>query len=216
MSAPDWAETLRYLGYSGQDISPDLEARIRAAMDECAGIAAPRKVWREFGYSENGEVLGASLVLPGDDIKRRLKGCERVVIMAATLGVSVDAAISRYETTDLSYCVLLDAAATSMIEAACDEMEAEISARAGAFLGERYSPGYGDMPIEIQPRVLAALEAGKKIGLMCTPSFIMTPRKSVTAILGVSKNKRPRGDKCSNCSMRDACRSSCLRVSASC
>lgn len=58
--------------------------------------------------------------------------------------------------------------------------------RAGRYLTGRYSPGYGDWPITVQPLVAAALDTARRAGLCVTDSNLMTPRKSVTALLGVS------------------------------
>ena len=70
----------------------------------------------------------------------------------------------------------------------------------------RFSPGYGDLPIEIQGEFLQVLDAPKRIGLYATANNILTPRKSVTAVIGLSENKISKGRRgCVICSMKDAC-----------
>ena len=51
----------------------------------------------------------------------------------------------------------------------------------------RYSPGYGDFAIDNGAEILNVLDAYKKIGLSITENSIMLPRKSVTALIGLSK-----------------------------
>lgn len=50
----------------------------------------------------------------------------------------------------------------------------------------RFSPGYGDLPINMQKDIFAALDCPRKIGLSLNESLLMSPSKSVTAIIGVS------------------------------
>ena len=71
----------------------------------------------------------------------------------------------------------------------------------------RFSPGYGDYPIELQKDFLRILDAQRKIGLTVNDNFMLVPTKSVTAVLGLSKNpieQKKRG--CAVCNMRDKCK----------
>jgi len=52
----------------------------------------------------------------------------------------------------------------------------------------RFSPGYGDMGIENQTKVLKVLSADKTLGITLNSSYFMTPIKSITAIMGVIEN----------------------------
>ena len=70
----------------------------------------------------------------------------------------------------------------------------------------RFSPGYGDYPIELQKSFLHILDAPRKIGLTANDSFLLTPVKSVTAIIGLSENpieRKKRG--CAICNMNQSC-----------
>ena len=74
------------------------------------------------------------------------------------------------------------------------------------YLTDRFSPGYGDLPISLQDSFLRLVDAQKQIGLTVTTTHILTPRKSVTAIIGLAnqpQNKRFRG--CAYCSMFETC-----------
>ena len=77
-------------------------------------------------------------------------------------------------------------------------------------LNRRFSPGYGDLPIETQAKFLAVTDATKRVGINLSDSFLMIPRKSVTAIIGLftdGKLARPRRKKiaCGDCSMKKNC-----------
>ena len=71
---------------------------------------------------------------------------------------------------------------------------------------DRYSPGYGDLPLTLQPRLLALLDAERKIGLTLTDTCLMTPRKSVTALFGLSSHPQVRhASGCQSCSLKETC-----------
>ena len=70
------------------------------------------------------------------------------------------------------------------IEALCDAFCKDLSMEYGA-LTPRFSPGYGDLPLDIQRSVFRFLEPEIKIGLTLSESLIMCPSKSVTAFVGI-------------------------------
>ena len=107
----------------------------------------------------------------------------------------------------MAKAVIYDALGSALVETGCDEAERDISARfPNQFLTDRFSPGYGDLPLELQPRLCAALDAGRRLGLTVSQSLLMNPVKSVTAVIGLSDSPRPariRG--CAYCNLRDTC-----------
>lgn len=201
LEAPDRAEVLRYLG--GADAQPD--ERLNALLDSCEKellqIAEPKYLYRMI------ELPCADLI-SGDDIKAHLRGCDRAVLLCATLGAEVDRTLRVTQLRDMSRAVVLDSMANAAIEQVCDKAERLIAARLpDCYLTFRYSPGYGDYPITMQKKFLEALDAPRKIGLSRNASDLLTPSKSVTAIIGVSKEpveRRRRG--CAVCSLRETCR----------
>ena len=80
------------------------------------------------------------------------------------------------------------------------------AAEQGLFLTGRFSPGYGDWPISLQPLLAETLDTARQIGLYVTDTYLMTPRKSVTALLGVSDHP-VRGELagCGHCVLRARC-----------
>ena len=194
-------ELLRYLGYRGQDMTDELEVRINEVATRCDDVARPMAVWRSFPPE--------SLRLPGDDIARHLAGAIEVVLMAVTLGHGVDRELRRLSMTDALEQVIFDAAATAAVERLADATEARIRAEAaerGLFCSWRFSPGYGDLPLDVQPEVLARLNAARRLGITCTPSNLMVPTKSVTAIVGVHEVPQEGvTDACDICALRAGC-----------
>lgn len=214
MTAPriDKAEVLRYLGHRGQGYGPALDAVIDGAIAECHAGARPRHVWRLFELERTPEgirLAGTDFVLPGGDIAAHLEGAQRCGLLAATLGAEVEARLRALSRTDMTAALALDAAATACIEAYCDDACAALAGEAaalGLYAGPRFSPGYGDLPLAIQPGLLRLLDAERRIGLTCTDSRILLPRKSVTAVAGLFEGPVPeRGPACAGCNLRERC-----------
>jgi len=129
----------------------------------------------------------------GFSIEKHLEGCHQVILMAATLGAEVDALLRKMQVSDMAMAVIIDAGASVMVEQICDAFQKEIEkeirhADQGAVLHftSRFSPGYGDYPVNEQRRILQYMEAQKKIGLHVTRDSLMIPRKSVTALIGAA------------------------------
>ena len=146
----------------------------------------------------------------GKDIARHLAGCGEVVLLAVTLGPDSRALrIRRAGVGDVAAGAASDALASALTEQAADQAEAslrEMAAAEGVYLTGRYSPGYGDWPIGVQPRIAALLDTARRIGLCVTDTCLMLPRKSVTAALGVSREPVT-GYRagCAHCQLRDKC-----------
>jgi cobalamin-dependent methionine synthase I len=141
-------------------------------------VITPRCVWKKFDVGRDA--------LRGSDIKTHLEGCDKIIILAATLGLQVDELIRQTEAADMAGAVVLDALASAAIEQVCDLAEADIRAEHSEITA-RFSPGYGDFPLEVQSELLGLLNAKKKIGLYVNKSNLLIPRKSVTAVIGVKK-----------------------------
>ena len=165
--------------------------------------ACPRVVSAEFNCAD----LGA--LWQGEDIRRHLSGCEKCVWICLTLGGQVDRMLRAAGVSDMWQCTLLDAAASCLIEQCADEAEEELRAAyhgRGLFLTKRFSPGYGDFPISVQPEVLRLTNAEKRIGLTVTESCILVPRKSITAVCGVSSVPAEGAlAGCEHCALRETC-----------
>ena len=147
------------------------------------------------------------MTIRSENLSRNLKGCGRVYLMAATLGVAADRLIARASAVRMSDAVLYQAAAAAMIETCCDEVNDAIrqeAERDGLYCRPRFSPGYGDFDISHQRDLSRLLDTPRKIGLTVTESCLLAPIKSVTAVIGLSHTPQPchrRG--CEECGKTD-------------
>lgn len=201
-------EALRYLGVKGQ---PDdaLRGRLEALAAELRERVMPRHVLRVFDLrrEDGATLLGDDVRLQGERTGRMLAECERAVLMVCTLGAGFDAWMRTAQARDMAQAVLLDALGSAWVERGCDAAERELAARMpGMYLTDRFSPGYGDLPLGVQPEILVATDALRRLGVQATESFLMNPQKTVTAIIGIAEKPQPaRVRGCAHCSMREAC-----------
>lgn len=184
-------ETLRYLGYKNQAADPAVMELIEGSWDDLERAASPKSFYREYGLTVNGEHIDAGVFQTDSrSLARNLKGCERVILLAASLGASVDVLIQRYSKLQMSRAVVLQAAAAASLEDYCDAVNEKLKEdylKKGLYLRPRFSPGYGDFSLECQKAILQSLEAAKRVGVTLTDSLLMAPSKSVTAVIGVSR-----------------------------
>ena len=199
-------EILKYLGFRGQELTEEIAAQIRRCSDEVLAAATPRLTYR-LAPLDNGAVLGVTFA--GNDIPRMLEPCEEVVLFGATLGPGVERLMMRYEVTNAADSVIMDACASTAIENICNNFESDMRRAVeaeGRYLTDRFSPGYGDLPIAEQPKFFALLDMTRRIGVSLTPTTIMVPRKSVTAIMGIARTPQPhRPPDCEHCLMFRTC-----------
>ncbi len=195
--ALDISEALRYLGVTG-DPDDDLSAQLAGLARELEERVTPRFRWTLANVSD--------LALPGQTAARMLADCRQAAVLICTLGAAFDLWMRREQQRDMTRAALLDALGSVYVEAACDAAEREILARfPGMYLTDRFSPGYGDLPLTVQPTLMALAGAGH-IGVTLTESLLMNPQKSVTTLIGIADKPQPariRG--CRFCAMKDHC-----------
>ncbi|MCI9243361.1 MAG: methionine synthase [Lawsonibacter sp.] len=202
-------EVLRYMGCPPEKADQALRGQVESCTRELLGAVRPRWSWRavEISFEAGGVRLENGLLLPGEDLKAHLSGCGRAAIFCATLGAEADALIRRAERLDMGRALTLDCCASAAVEEACGQIEGELQGKfPGCSFPFRYSPGYGDLPLEVQGPLLDLLDAPRRAGLCATASHLLTPRKSVTAILGVAEGEiEQKKRSCLGCPAQGSC-----------
>ena len=158
---------------------------------------------------ENGmpSPVGGQLVLPGRTAAVMLRSCSHAALLVCTLGTTFDALARQVQARNFADALLLDGFGGAYVEAGCNAAEREIAAKLpGKYLTDRFSPGYGDLPLDVQSPLLALTDAPRRLGVTLSESNLMNPLKSVTAVIGLSdtpQQARIRG--CDYCAMRTRC-----------
>lgn len=184
-------EAIRYLGYGKNTADERTRILIENAFSDLEKASGPKSICRVFAVkqTEDGIVKIENMEIASRSLFRNLKGCTKVVLFGATLGSGVDQLLRRTSLTDMSRAVIQQACAAALLEEYCDERQLEIGRdleKEGLYLRPRFSPGYGDFDIHYQEPVMRMLDCAKTIGLSMTDSYMMTPTKSVTAVIGAS------------------------------
>lgn len=187
-------EAVRYLGYGKHAVDMQTRTMIADAFESLRVVAGRKCVYRIFCLEQADEagVCFGGLRVESRSLGKNLKGCDRVVLFGATLGTETDMLIRRASLTDMAQAVVLQACAAALLEEYCDECQEKIAGeleREGRYVRPRFSPGYGDFSIEYQAEIMQMLDCAKKIGLTMTSGFMMTPTKSVTALIGAGTTK---------------------------
>ncbi len=186
-------EILRYLGYGTKEADTTINQLIEECIIELEKNISPKIIIKVFpiALKENNQIDFGFMQTQSKSLSKNLKDCEQIILFVATLGMNIDKLIVKYSKFQMSKVVVIQAVATAMLEQYCNdycEILKKEWKKQGFYLRPRFSPGYGDFSLECQKPILEVLEASKQIGIYLTDSLLMTPSKSITAVIGVSKN----------------------------
>ncbi|MBQ7376712.1 MAG: Vitamin B12 dependent methionine synthase activation subunit [Clostridia bacterium] len=186
----DEKEILRYAGVRGD--GAELLPLLRECLDEIKGKLVYKVCYCETDASADGGTVSlGGLTVKSNDLSRTLSGCHGAILFAATVGIAVDRLILRYTSLSPTKALFFQAIGAERIESLCDAFVAQMEqekAKACCLLRSRFSAGYGDLPLSVQSDLFALLDPARHIGVTLNESLLMTPTKSVTAIVGYYKN----------------------------
>ncbi len=191
LSAPPISrkEVLRYAGALSET------AEISTLLDECIAEAEGKfsynVCYKELSVCECDGALDLGFCkVSSHALSKNLSGCKKIILFAATVGVEIDRLIARASAISPAKAAIFQALGSERVEALCDAFNDEIrkeAATRGYSTHPRVSAGYGDIPLEMQRDIFRALECTKKIGISLGESLLMSPSKSVTAIIGLQE-----------------------------
>jgi hypothetical protein len=182
-------EILRYMSSLGG------ENELHQIINECLNEVRDKLTYKTCYVVLPIDVCENKVILPCGEIEskhlsKNLSGCDETYILAATIGVEIDRLISKYSRLSPSKALCFQAIGAERVEALCDDFCADINKKLnekGKKLKPRFSPGYGDLPLETQKMIFGLLDCSKKIGITLGDSLLMSPSKSVTAFAGITK-----------------------------
>ena len=186
----DEREILRYAMLPSFAPAPE-ELPLQECLKAAKGAAQCRAVWRRYPLARDGEWLDLGFARTDSrDLRQHLEGCGEILLFACTAGAETDRRIARAKLQSPAKGLLMHAIGAQQVEGGCDRLCRRL---AEAFpdrqLTDRFSPGYGDLPLTLQKDVMAALDCGQILGITLTDSLLMTPSKSVTAIIGMKERE---------------------------
>ena len=210
-------EVKRQLGYQEHTKSnPQIEGLITEAITKAQEIIKPQGNYlrlESITIKQDKIKLGTNkLTFSSQDIADLLANQEQVVILAVTIGPHLEERINQLFADDqLTKATILDAVGSIAVEEAANQLQEQIAVEAEEIglpsLTMRYSPGYGDLNLDIQPQLLELVQ-GQELGIEVNDSFLLIPQKSITALIGLGQTEskvQPQCDfDCANCDY-DSC-----------
>ena len=208
----DTSEILRYAGCKGEAASEEMKQLVQECIDECeeADAFSYKVAYRFMSVcfsGEGGENVDAAgdvveetagdvsnragaidfglMKVCSNDLTKNLKGCTGCIFMAATIGYGIDRLIAKYSRLDSAKALFMQAIGAQKVESLCDAFCRDIKQNEGYKIRPRFSPGYGDLSLEIQREFLSIVEGDKRLGITLGQGLLMSPSKSVTAIIGI-------------------------------
>ena len=186
------SEIARYLGYkNGKKPDDKTASLIEKCISEVMEAAEPKSVYDTFSLSVlNGKCCFAGIEVFSQSLVNNLHGCDDVVMLAVTIGEGFDRLVRRANVRDRGKALVLQATGAEVVETWCNKVNDEITSDfevKGLHTRPRFSPGYGDFPLEMQQDFERVLHMRKNVGISLSDGNIMTPSKSITAVIGVYK-----------------------------
>ncbi len=181
----DKKEILRYAACSGS--TENIDSLLGECIKECSDVFTYNVCFCEVPIKTDGNVIDIGFAkIESTSLKKNLQGCNSAVLFAATVGLQIDRIIAKYSRISPAKAVIFQAIGAERIEALCDAFEGDMK-RQYLSLKPRFSPGYGDFNIDTQRDVLDYLDSYRKVGISINDSFLMSPSKSVSAIIGIRR-----------------------------
>ena len=186
----DEKEILRYAMLPSFAPAPE-ELPMKESLAAAKGAVQCQAVWCRYPLKRDGEELDLGFArTTSKGLKQHLEGCDEIILFACTAGAEMDRRIARAKLSSPAKALLMHAIGAQQVEGGCDRLCRQLAEQfPDRELTDRFSPGYGDLPLEMQKDVMTALDCGRTVGITLTDSLLMTPSKSVTAIIGMKERK---------------------------
>lgn len=191
-------EVYRYLGCKhGWQVSSRLRRMVEEQLETAREWLVPRAVYR----------VVATDLLPSREI---FADAREVALAVCTVGEMVEEKISElFRQGDAATALVVDAIGSAATEAVANAVNEEIDRLArgrGWYTTRRFSPGYGNWPVEEQQLIFRHFPR-QPVGVRLTCGHMMLPRKSVS--FAVKMGPLPMAEvnpgRCPVCSQRDRC-----------
>ncbi len=178
-------QILRFAGVKGD--SPQTENLLDECLKEVENTFTYKVSFTECDIKLDGDIIDFGLLKTSSkSLKMHLKNCDTAIIFAATVGIKIDKLIAKYSKISPSKALIMSAIGNERIEGLCDIFCEELKGNSKK-ITTRFSAGYGDFPLEFQKDFFRILTCHRNIGLTLNDSLIMSPTKSVTAIIGLKR-----------------------------
>ena len=189
-----YEDIARRLGYPDSSKIEDKEKKIiESLIEELKKNWEPKAVIKTVKIEDIKEdkIICKEIDIPGKEAVKILKNSKLISFVAATLGKK-SAELLKNKREKLSEYFFLDGIESEIIEQIIEDINKMIEKYAnvnGYKTTKRISPGYLDIPLSFQKKLINFLDKDGSIGIKVNEKYIMEPEKSITCIIGLEKNK---------------------------
>ena len=191
-------ETYRYLGYDPERTQnwDSVDLLFNQLCQELSSKFIPFGYIKTYDLNVQDQAMTIETPMPwqleSQDLKKHFEDCQKVSLIALTLGTEFDDFLAESLQQDAyTKAVMADAMGSAAAEEAANQLSAivkELAEAQGFNITSRYSPGYGDLPLDKNQNILVALEENEPT-IKTLESFLLSPRKSITALIGWHQEK---------------------------
>ena len=177
---------------------------IKESFQTVISTVKPKALHRTFSVNASGECtyLEGEGILKSRKLSRILHMCDKAIVFVTTLGHALDVQVDNMMSMRPHKGIILDTVASVAAESMANTFQQQIDKRLGEHKSTtfRYSPGYCDWSIKEQKKLFNLLSADS-IGVSLSADYLMTPRKSVSGIIGIGSPEvvKQFGNACTEC-----------------
>lgn len=180
-------EVFRYAGVSSPDETH--ESLLDSVACELGERILGKCAYTVIDPSEDRAELIGRMAESSHDFAKYCLEARLYLVFVCTAGYGIDSLIRRYNITSPARALMLNAygaeRAERVADALCEEIILQYSPL-GYSAKSRFSPGYGDLSLDFQRDIFALLDPTSTIGVSLGKSMIMTPSKSISAIVALT------------------------------
>ena len=192
--------------------SPRLVALAARALREGMPLLSPAIIARR--YTVLGSDHGGLRFRGGDRLSGRLVATEcapavEIVVLGVTIGAGLETATAGAMTREPCFGLALDGLGTAAVDRLASAETGRIAAMAsaaGSCAGTPLSPGMEGWPLRQAQREVFRLLGDGRHPVRLGETGMMTPRKSLTLVIGLGPGMHSGASHCDFCSSRDRCR----------
>lgn len=196
----------------GQQGGPDshTEELIGKCISSCKAVMRPQGayIWAEALSEDSKEQIMIEGIQfnTGKIIKKMLSGAEAYAFLIVTAGPGPESrARELMEQGEFLEGYITDLVASTMVDSIADQVQDHIRRMAAdqeLLISNRYSPGYCSWDVGEQQK-LFSLFPKNCCDITLTDSSLMSPIKSISALLGIGTSVKYQDYTCEICSMKD-------------
>lgn len=208
----DYSKAYKYMGVS--KAKQNLDDLLRETEKEVIALSSPKMIAETFdvevvdGYYH---LKNTDIILKSEAINDLFYKVDKIAVLMVTLGMDIDRRVEYYAKTNPLKMMAFDALSSVYIEEIADEFSANLRGEYDGYQTVRFSCGYGDLPLDLQPEICTLLDSQKTVGVTVTSSNMMRPMKTISAFQGFSKYPQKEFFECAKCKAEKCGGSDCPR-----